>query len=93
MKTIEQARVRVFEQLREGEAELKTVQAENRQLKVARERNEQVLRQIEKEAESVSRQERAARDEWNGKINEVERAMHERKDANQRVIEQLGLVN
>jgi hypothetical protein len=47
--------VRVFEQLREGESELKTVLVDNRQLKVARERNEQVLRQIEKEAESVSR--------------------------------------
>jgi hypothetical protein len=45
----------VFEQLREGESELKTVLVDNRQLKVARERNEQVLRQIEKEAESVSR--------------------------------------
>ena len=85
--------MRVYEQLREGESELKGVQAENRQLKVQREKSEQVLRQIEKEAESVGKQERAAREDWLTRVADVERGILDRKVANQRVIEQLGGVN
>jgi len=36
--------MRLFEQLREGESELKNVQGENRALKVQKEKNEQMLR-------------------------------------------------
>jgi chromosome segregation ATPase len=93
LKTIEQGRMRVFEQLREGESELRNVQGENRALKVQREKNEQMLRQLEKEAETVGRQERQARDEWNGKIREVEKMLAERRDTNKQVIEQLGAVS
>lgn len=71
--------MRLFEQLREGESELKNVQGENRALKVQKEKNEQMLRQLEKEAETVGRQERQARDEWNGKIREVEKMLVERR--------------
>ena len=85
--------MRLFEQLREGEAELKNVQGENRALKVQKEKNEQMLRQLEKEAETVGRQERQVRDEWNGKIREIEKMLAERRDANKQVIEQLGAVN
>ena len=85
--------MRLFEQLREGEAELKNVQGENRALKVQKEKNEQMLRQLEKEAETVGRQERQVRDEWNGKIREIEKMLVERRDANKQVIEQLGGVN
>ncbi len=85
--------MRLFEQMREGESELKGVQGENRQLRVQREKNEQTLRQLEKEAEAVGRQERQARDEWNNRIREVERMVQERRAANKQVIEQLGGVN
>ena len=51
-----------------------------------------MLRQLEKEAETVGRQERLARDEWSGKIREVEKMLAERRDTNKQVIEQLGAV-
>lgn len=41
-----------------------------------------MLRQMEKEAEAVGRQERQARDEWNVKIGEVEKMLQERRVAN-----------
>ena len=69
------------------------MQGENRALKVQKENNEQMLRQLEKEAETVGRQERQVRDEWNGKIREIEKMLAERRDANKQVIEQLGGVN
>jgi hypothetical protein len=68
--------------LREGESELKNVQGENRVLKVQKEKNEQMLRQLEKEAETVGRQERQVRDEWNGKIRDIEKMLAERRDTN-----------
>ncbi len=55
------------------------MQGENRALKVQKEKKEPMLRQLEKEAETVGRQERQARDEWNGKIREVEKMLVERR--------------
>ena len=72
---------------------MKNVQGENRVLKVQKEKNEQMLRQLEKEAETVGRQERQVRDEWNGKIRDIEKMLAERRDTNKEVIEQLGGVS
>jgi hypothetical protein len=52
-----------------------------------------MLRQLEKEAETVGRQERLIRDEWNVKINEIEKMLRERRESNKQVIEQLGGVS
>ena len=85
--------MRVYEQLREGEGELRAVEAENRQLKVQRERNEQGLRQVEKEAERVQREERQAREHWDSKVREIEKRVQDRRVESLKVVEQLGAVN
>ncbi len=55
LKSIEASRVRVFDQLKTAENELKNLQGQNRQLKVQKEKSDALHRQLEKEVEQLTK--------------------------------------
>lgn len=72
---------------------MKTVVSENRIMRNQKEKNEATQRQLEKEYESVQRQERLQRDDWSRKLNDLEASLHDRKELVAEVLEGLSVVN
>ena len=93
LKTIEASRVRVFDQLKTAESELKNLQTQNRQLKLNKEKSDALHRQLEKEVEQLTKQEKHLREDWMRKVGETEQQLKDRRDQITRVIQNLSLVN
>ena len=72
LKTIEASRVKVFDQLKAADTEFKNLQSQNRQLKLHKDKSDALHRQLEKEVEQLSKQEKQLREDWTRKVVDTE---------------------
>ena len=72
---------------------MKTGQQEGRGLKAAKDRSEGAARQLEREVESVQRQERQLKEDWTLRVTELERTVQEKRLLIHNLIENLSMVN
>ena len=93
LKTIEASRVKVFDQLKAADTEFKNLQSQNRQLKLHKDKSDALHRQLEKEVEQLSKQEKQLREDWTRKVADTETQLKDRRDHIIRVIESLSQLN
>ena len=85
--------MKTLEALRSADQELQGVQSENRLLKGQKDKNESSTRQLEKEFDQISKQEKQMREDWNKRVNELEKSILEKKNLIHSLIASLSTIN